>query len=73
MLQSKAINEVMETTEVDNWDLIQKEMESILLPTPEEDWEDIKNSVLNSLNINDNRRTCIGVIIDKKTGEITYE
>ena len=79
MVQSKAV-ETLEAEDIEkasNWELTEEEMESILLPTPEEYREDMMDFIKESIEKIDKmgitQRTCIGVIVNKKTGEIRYE
>ena len=64
MVQSKVVEEVIYTE--------QEEMESILLPTSEKTRKEMIEYIKNCDNSEVKSRTCIGVIIDTETGEITY-
>ena len=76
MVQSKAV-EVEEIETVSEWELTEDEMRSILLPTPEEYREEMNDRLFKHIEKTEKtgiqKRTCIGVFVDKKTGEITYE
>ena len=73
MVQSNVV-EVDEIEEVSEWELTEEEMDSILLPMSEESqkymlevYEKYKNGY------KPERRTCVGVIINTETGEISYD
>ena len=73
MLKYKAVDELTETDEVYNWALTQEEMESVLLPTPEEYREELKNHVIDYIEKYKYKsvpRGIAGITINTKTGEI---
>ena len=74
MVQVEVAEEIEKAS---GWELTEEEMDSILLPTPEEYREEMRNRLLESIKNREKtgitKRICIGVIVDTKTGEITYE
>ena len=60
-----------------NGELTEEEMDSILLPTPEKYREKYRQDLIEYIKNQDKmaaeKRTCVRVLIDTKTGEIRYE
>ena len=73
MIQSGVL-EVEEIEKIEEFEITREEMRSILLPMSEEsrqflidEYEKYKNGYKPT------KRTCIGIIIDRETGKITYD
>ena len=73
MVQSNVV-EVDEIEEVSEWELTEEEMDSILLPMSEESQKYMLEVYAKYKNgYKPERRTCVGVIINTETGEISYD